>query len=179
MQVCVTLKHDEMTNQEEMTNHKKIMDHEEIMRLAIRMSIENIDRGGGPFAAVIVRGGEIIATGVNTVADDNDPTAHAEVNAIRSAAEKLQRFLLDDCTLYTSCEPCPMCLGAVYWAGLREIYYGNTREDASQYGFKDEHIYREVDRSPGQRQIPFRQVLGGEAIEAFRRWDQKTDKIIY
>jgi tRNA(Arg) A34 adenosine deaminase TadA len=155
------------------------MNHEEIMRMAIRMSIENIDSGGGPFAAVIARKGKVIATGVNTVTDDNDPTAHAEVNAIRSAASELQRFHLDDCVLYSSCEPCPMCLGAAYWAGLQEIFFGNTREDASHYGFKDEHIYLEIERAVDKRQISFSQILGDEAIEAFRLWDQKSDKIIY
>jgi guanine deaminase len=157
----------------------KSLSHEEIMRLAIRMSIENVERGGGPFAAVIALQGKIVATGVNTVADDNDPTAHAEMNAIRAAAEKLQRFRLDDCTLYTSCEPCPMCLGAIYWAGLRELFYSNTREDATNYGFKDEHIYEEAARPLNRRQIKSVRILGEEAIEAFRLWDQKPDKTLY
>jgi guanine deaminase len=156
-----------------------MLSHEKIMRQAIQQSIENIDRGGGPFAAVIVRQGEIVATGVNTVADDNDPTAHAEVNAIRAATSKLQRFHLEDCILYSSCEPCPMCLGAVYWAGLQEVYYGNSREDAANYGFKDEHIYEEIRRSLDQRQLRFTRLLGSEAIEAFNLWDQKSDKIAY
>jgi guanine deaminase len=157
----------------------KSMSHEELMRHAIRLSVENVNRGGGPFGAVIALGGEIVATGVNTVADDNDPTAHAEMNAIRAAAGKLQRFRLDDCTLYTSCEPCPMCLGAIYWAGLQELYYSNNREDASRYGFKDEHIYEEVARPPARRQIRLIRILEEEAIEAFRLWDQKSDKILY
>ncbi|MFC2112213.1 nucleoside deaminase [Bacteroidota bacterium] len=156
-----------------------MLSHEEIMRKAVRLSIENIDMGGGPFAAVIARNGEIIASGVNTVADDNDPTAHAEVNAIRAATSKLKRFHLEDCILYTTCEPCPMCLGAVYWAGLPEIYYGNSREDAALYGFKDEHIYKELGRSLHERQLSFKRILGSEAIEAFKRWDQKSDKIQY
>jgi len=149
------------------------------MRHAIRMSIENIDHGGGPFAAVIALDGEIVATGVNTVAADNDPTAHAEVNAIRAASSTLQRFHLEDCALYTTCEPCPMCLGAVYWAGLKKIYYGNSREDAARYGFKDEHIYKEIGRPLDQRQLHFKRLLGTEAIEAFNLWDQKSDKIVY
>jgi len=156
-----------------------MLKHEEIMRHAIRLSIDNVEKGGGPFAAVIVRRGEIIATGVNTVADDNDPTAHAEVNAIRAASGKLQHFHLDDCILYTTCEPCPMCLGAIYWAGIQDIYYGNTREDAARYGFKDEHLYLEASRSIDQREIRFTRILGKESIEAFNLWDQKSDKIVY
>jgi len=149
------------------------------MRHAIRMSIENIDRDGGPFAAVIAREGEIIASGVNTVAQDNDPTAHAEVNAIRSATSKLQRFHLEDCVLYTTCEPCPMCMGAVYWAGLPMLYFGNSREDAEKFGFSDEHIYKEIGLPIDQRQVTFKRLLNAEAIEAFKLWDQKSDKIIY
>jgi len=149
------------------------------MRLAIRLSTENIEDGGGPFAAVIARKGEIISTGVNSVAKDNDPTAHAEVIAIRSAALKLDRFHLEDCILYTTCEPCPMCLGAVYWAGIQIIYYGNSREDAANYGFNDEHIYQEMNRSINMREIRFTRMLPKEAIEAFNLWDQKSDKIIY
>ncbi len=153
--------------------------HEDIMRHAIRLSIENIDRGGGPFAAIIARDGEIVATGVNTVTQDNDPTAHAEVNVIRAATRELQRFHLGDCVLYTTCGPCPMCLGAVYWAGLQELYFGNSREDAALYGFNDDHIYHEIGQSPDQRQVSFRRLLNTEAIEAFKLWDQKSDKIIY
>ena len=156
-----------------------MLSNHEIMRQAISLSIENVENGGGPFAAVIAREGEIVATGVNTVADDNDPTAHAEVNAIRAATRKLGRFHLDDCTLFTTCEPCPMCLGAVYWAGLREIYYGNSREDAARYGFQDEHIYEELERPLDQRQLNFSRLLGPEALEAFNLWDQKSDKILY
>ena len=156
-----------------------MLDHEEIMRQTIQLSIENIDKGGGPFAAIIARKGEIIARGVNTVAEDNDPTAHAEVNAIREATSRLKDFHLDDCVLYTSCEPCPMCLGAVYWAGLSKVYFGNSREDAAKYGFKDEHIYEELERPLDQRQLSFSQILPDEAVEAFNLWDQKSDKILY
>jgi tRNA(Arg) A34 adenosine deaminase TadA len=158
---------------------KKNLDHKELMRHSIRLSIENVEQGGGPFAAVIARDGEIIASGVNTVADDNDPTAHAEMNAIRSAGRKLQQFHLDNCIIYTSCEPCPMCLGAIYWSGIRRIYFGNSREDAARYGFKDDHIYHEITRPMEQRQIDFNRLLGEEAIEAFNLWDQKSDKILY
>ena len=153
--------------------------NETIMREVIRLSVENIDHGGGPFAAAVVREGKILATGVNSVAEDYDPTAHAEVNAIRKAASAMERFRLDDCVLYTSCEPCPMCLGAIYWAGIPEVYYGNSREDATRFGFKDEHIYEEAGRTAGERRVRFKRILGEEAIEAFKRWDQKSDKIIY
>lgn len=155
------------------------MSHKEIMRHAIRLSIENVDRGGGPFAAVIACDGEIIASGVNTVAGDNDPTAHAEVNAIRKACSETGDFQLNGCTLYTTCEPCPMCLGAVYWSGISEVYYGNSREDAAQYGFRDEHIYEEIERPLDKRQLDFTRILETEAVEAFNLWDQKSDKIQY
>ena len=155
------------------------MKHEEIMRHAIRLSIENVERGGGPFAAVVAREGEILASAVNTVSDDNDPTAHAEVNAIRAAGRELQQFHLDNCILYTTCEPCPMCLGAIYWAGIRTIVYGNTRDDAARYGFQDDHIYQEIGKSMEERMINFSRILGNEAIEAFNSWDQKSDKILY
>ena len=155
------------------------MKHEEIMRHAIQLSIENVERGGGPFAAVVAREGEILASGVNTVSEDNDPTAHAEVNAIRAGGRELQQFHLDNCVLYTTCEPCPMCLGAIYWAGIRTIYYGNTRDDAALYGFQDDHIYHEIGKSMEERMISFNRLLGNEAIEAFNAWDQKSDKILY
>ena len=153
--------------------------NEEFMRKAIRMSVENIERGGGPFAAIIVKNGEIVSTGINSVAEENDPTAHAEINAIRSATQKLQRFKLTDCVLFTTCEPCPMCLGAVYWAGIPEIYYGNSREDAGKYGFDDSHIYQQIGMALDNRQVRFTRILGKEAIEAFNYWDQKSDKIQY
>ena len=153
--------------------------NEEFMRMAIRMSVENIERGGGPFAALIVKNGEVVSTGINSVAEENDPTAHAEINAIRSATQKLQRFKLTDCVLFTTCEPCPMCLGAVYWAGIPAIYYGNSREDAGKYGFDDSHIYSQIGLAIDRRQVRFTRILGKEAIEAFNYWDQKSDKIQY
>ena len=153
--------------------------NEEFMRMAIRMSVENVERGGGPFAALIVRDGEIVATGINSVAEENDPTAHAEINAIRAATQKFQRFKLNDCVLFTTCEPCPMCLGAVYWAGISQIYYGNSREDAGKYGFDDSHIYQQIDMDIDKRQVRFTRILGKEAIEAFNYWDHKSDKIQY
>jgi tRNA(Arg) A34 adenosine deaminase TadA len=153
--------------------------NKEFMRMAIRMSIENVGRGGGPFAALIVRDDEIVSTGINSVAEDNDPTAHAEVNAIRSATQKLQRFKLNDCVLYTTCEPCPMCLGAIYWSGITAVYYGNSREDAGKYGFKDLHIYQQISIPSDKRQVRFTRIMEKEAIEAFNYWDQKSDKIQY
>lgn len=153
--------------------------NEEFMRMAIGMSVENVERGGGPFAALIVKNGEIVSTGINSVAEENDPTAHAEINAIRSATQKLKRFKLTDCVLFTTCEPCPMCLGAVYWAGIPAIYYGNSREDAGKYGFDDSHIYQQIGMALDKRQVRFTRILGKEAIEAFNYWDQKSDKIQY
>ena len=152
---------------------------EEFMRMAIRMSVENIERGGGPFAALVVREGELVSSGINSVAEDNDPTAHAEINAIRSATRKLQRFKLNDCVLFTTCEPCPMCLGAVYWAGIPTVFYGNSREDARKYGFADSHVYEQINLALDKRQVRFNRILGNEAIEAFNYWDQKSDKIQY
>ena len=149
------------------------------MRMAIHMSKENIDHGGGPFAALVVKDGELVSGGINSVAEDNDPTAHAEVNAIRSATKKLQRFKLHDCVLFTTCEPCPMCLGAIYWAGIPAIYYGNSREDAEKYGFDDSFIYRQIELPLKNRQIRFTRILGAEALEAFKNWDLKSDKIQY
>lgn len=153
--------------------------NEKFMRMAIRMSVENVERGGGPFAALIVREGELVSSGINSVAEDNDPTAHAEINAIRSATRKLQRFKLNDCVLFTTCEPCPMCLGAVYWAGIPKIFYGNSRADAGKYGFDDSHIYEQIDLALDKREVSFTRILGDEAIEAFHYWDRKSDKIQY
>ena len=149
------------------------------MRMAIRMSMENIEHGGGPFAALVVRDGEVVSEGINSVAEDNDPTAHAEINAIRSATQKLQRFKLHDCVLITTCEPCPMCLGALYWAGIPALFYGNSKEDAAEYGFDDSFIYRQIEMPLNKRQILFTRILEEEALEAFKNWDLKSDKIQY
>jgi len=143
------------------------------------MSIANVDRGGGPFAALIVRQGEVIAEGLNSVTLGHDPTAHAEINAIRAATEKLGTHELHDCVLYCSCEPCPMCLGAIYWARIPEVYFGNSREDANEYGFDDSHIYSQVSLPAEQRSIRFNRLLPEKAVEAFKRWDQKGDKTRY
>ncbi|HDP54185.1 MAG TPA: nucleoside deaminase [Bacteroidetes bacterium] len=149
------------------------------MREAIRLSIENISNNGGPFGAVIVKNGEIIARGVNRVTSTTDPTAHAEVVAIREAAKKLNNFNLSGCTIYTSCEPCPMCLSAIYWAHIDRIYYGNTKTDAKNIGFDDSFIYDEIKLPVEQRTIETTQLLRDEAIEGFKKWEQFEDKIEY
>lgn len=151
----------------------------EFMREAIRLSVKNVSEGGGPFGCVIVQDDKIVATGVNRVTADNDPTAHGEVNAIRNAAKKLNTFDLSGCDIYTSCEPCPMCLGAIYWAGLDRIYYANTKKDAADIGFDDFFIYEELDKPLDERNVKAIQLLRDEALEAFRKWDQKEDKIEY
>lgn len=150
------------------------------MTRAIQLSIENASSGrGGPFGAVIVREGEIIAEGVNQVTSSNDPTAHAEVLAIRQACQKLGIFELKECDLYTSCEPCPMCLGAIYWARLARIYFGSLAADASKAGFDDSFIYREMAEPVAQRKIPMIQMMREEALAGFRAWQERPDKIPY
>ena len=151
----------------------------EFMEMAANLSLENIDCGGGPFGAVIVKDDEVIATGVNRVTADNDPTAHAEVNAIRNACGKLKDFKLHDCIVYSSCEPCPMCLSALYWAGVKKIFYGNTKEDAEAIDFSDKFIYEEIERSPSQRHIPAIHIADSSAIRAFQRWAADPDKTKY
>ena len=155
------------------------MTNDELMREAIRLSIENVAEGGGPFGAVIARGGEIIATGVNCVTAANDPTAHAEVSAIRRAAKALGTFNLSGCEIFTSCEPCPMCLGAIYWARLDKVYYANTKADAKAVGFDDSFIYDELALPRDGRRLPSEEMLRGEALAAFRLWSGKTDKTEY
>lgn len=149
------------------------------MQLAIDLSVENVANGGGPFGAVIVRNDEVVATGVNRVTANNDPTAHAEVSAIRAACEKLHTFQLTDCICYTSCEPCPMCLSALYWAGVKAIYYGNTKQDADGIGFGDDFIYKEIAKPYSERSIPIHPLMRAEALRAFRAWEAKEDKIEY
>ncbi|MFW9596519.1 MAG: nucleoside deaminase [Paludibacter sp.] len=153
--------------------------NEKFMRKAIALSVNNVKKGGGPFGAVIVRNGEIIASGVNGVTRYNDPTAHAEVTAIRKATRKLGSFDLSGCEIYTSCEPCPMCLGAIYWARLSKMYYANTKTDARDIGFDDSFIYDEIALPLSQRRLITEQKLPDEAIKAFKAWAQKTDKIEY
>ena len=155
------------------------MNQEELMREAIRLASANVENGGGPFGAVIARGGEIIATGVNRVTANCDPTAHAEVSAIRAAAQKLGTFNLSGCEIYSSCEPCPMCLGAIYWARLDRLFYGNTKADAARIGFDDAFIYKELALPLSGRTLRAEQLLGKEAIATFEAWEQKTDKTPY
>lgn len=149
------------------------------MREAIRLADESVASGGGPFGAVIVKDGKIIAGSSNSVTLDNDPTAHAEVNAIRQACRKLDNFNLAGCVIYTSCEPCPMCLGAIYWAGIDRIYYGNTREDAAAINFADNFIYEELARPMHARKVPIIPLLREEAGSSFRAWTEKADKKEY
>ena len=150
------------------------------MREAIRLSIENMRAGnGGPFGAVIVKDGKIIARGFNQVTSSNDPTAHAEVVAIREACKVLNSFQLEDCEIYTSCEPCPMCLGAIYWARPSKMYYANTKKDAANIGFDDQFIYEELELTLDKRQLSAEQLLQDEAIVAFKEWEEKINKIVY
>ncbi len=150
------------------------------MQRAIELSREGMDTGeGGPFGAVIVQNGRIIAEGFNRVIATNDPTAHAEVVAIRRACEQVGRFDLSDCELYTSCEPCPMCLGAIYWARPKKVYYANTRFDAANIKFDDSFIYDEISAPMNQRTIPFEHIESPEAHAVFAAWANKTDKTRY
>lgn len=155
------------------------MDREDFMREAIELARRSVSEGGGPFGAVVVRGGRIIARGTNSVTLLNDPTAHAEVSAIREACRTQGEFRLEGCDLYTSCEPCPMCLGAAYWAGIRTIYYGADRHDAAAAGFDDSFIYDQIAVDPARRTVPAACVLHEEAVEPFRLWQQKPDKVKY
>ena len=149
------------------------------MREAIRLANASVQRGGGPFGAVIVKDGEIVAGSANSVTIDLDPTAHAEVNTIRQACRRLGTFDLCGTTIYTSCEPCPMCLGAIYWAHISRIFYGNTRKDARDIDFADDFIYEELDRPMEQRTVPIIPLLRDEALHTFRLWQQKDDKTEY
>ena len=149
------------------------------LKMAADASLKSVENGGGPFGAVIVKDGEIVAVTSNSVTMDNDPTAHAEVNAIRTACKKLGTFKLDGCYIYSSCEPCPMCLSAIYWAGISRIYYGNTKEDADAIDFSDKFIYEELDKPQALRTIPCVHVPNTGAIEAFHAWANKADKTEY
>ncbi len=150
------------------------------MRRAIELSLARMRAGqGGPFGAVVVRRGKVVGLGWNQVTSANDPTAHAEVVAIRKACSRLKTFCLDDCQLYTSCEPCPMCLAAMYWARLGAVYYGNTRKDAAAIAFDDEFIYQQVALPIRRRKIVMRQLLREEALHAFKEWAAKPDKVPY
>lgn len=150
------------------------------MRLAIQLATDNVRTGqGGPFGAVIVRNGEILAAEANSVTRTNDPTAHAEVNAIRSACARLGTSQLTGCDVYTSCEPCPMCLAALYWSRCQRIFYGNTEADAAAAGFHDSFLYDELKRPATHRRIPIERLLGDEAIASFQHWKSSTQRIDY
>ena len=155
------------------------MTKEELMHRAIELSKNSVKTGGGPFGAVIAKDGIIIAEASNSVTIDLDPTAHAEVNCIRKAARQLNTYNLEGCEIYTSCEPCPMCLGSIYWAHLDRIYYGNNREDAAKIGFDDNFIYNEIAVHPHERMRPMKPMLPEEAIRAFELREEKTDKTEY
>jgi len=162
------------------TNKKcKAMNDKDFMRRAIQLSEESVKHGGGPFGAVIVKDGKVVAEASNSVTKDNDATAHAEVNAIRQACRRLDSFSLEGCTIYTSCEPCPMCLGAIYWAHIGRIFYGNNKHDAARIGFDDNFIYEEIDRRPEERHTPMTPLLADEAARAFEMWEQSTEKTEY
>ena len=162
-----------------MSNFEFTQQDREFMQMAIDLSIDNVANGGGPFGAVIVRNGEVVATGTKRVTANNDPTAHAEVSAIRAACAKVQNFKLEGCTCYTSCEPCPMCLSALYWAGVERIVYGNTKEDAKEINFDDSFIYDEIAKPYALRAIPCQNLMREEALAGFRAWSDKSDKIEY
>ena len=149
------------------------------MKRAIELSIQSINNGGGPFSSIIVRGEKIIAEGSNKVTLSNDPTAHGEIVAIREACKKLNNFNLSGCELYSTCEPCPMCLSAIYWSRINKIYYANTRKDARKIDFDDSFIYSELQKNINKRKIPMTQIMRNEALKAFELWDKKTDKVKY
>jgi guanine deaminase len=150
------------------------------MARAIELSLENVRSGrGGPFGAVVVKDGDVVAEGFNQVTATNDPTAHAEVLAIRLACRKLGSFELRGCDIYASCEPCPMCLGAIYWARIGKVYFGSLAEDAAKIGFDDSTIYAELTQPPLQRKIPMIQMMREEALTAFRAWEEQPGKILY
>lgn len=154
--------------------------HEDFMRIAISLAEQNVlESIGGPFGAVVVKDGQVVAKSGNLVTCSNDPTAHAEVSAIRLACAALNSFDLTGCVIYTSCEPCPMCLGAIYWSRIGTIYYGNTKVDAAEIGFDDNFIYEELEKPMEQRSLPIKQLLRSEAQQAFKLWEQSAMKTDY
>ncbi len=155
------------------------MEKKDFMKRAIELSIKNMEKGGGPFGAVIVKDGRIVAESANSVTIDNDPTAHAEINTIRAAAKKLGTFDLSGCEIFSSCEPCPMCLGAIYWAKIDSLYFGNTKNDADNIGFSDNFIYEEIEKPYQKRNLKTSKMMREEAIVAFKIWEEKDDKIEY
>lgn len=154
-------------------------EHKEYMAKAIQLATQNVEKGGGPFGAVIVKNGKIIAESANSVTNDNDPTAHAEVNAIREACKKLGMYDLSGCMLFASCEPCPMCLGAVYWSRLDELYFAANKQDAANSGFDDALIYDELDLPYEKRGLKTNQFMRNEALQSFKKWDEFEEKTEY
>jgi guanine deaminase len=154
--------------------------HEKFMRMAIELSESNVREGqGGPFGAVIVKDGIVLVRSANRVIQENDPTAHAEISAIRLACQKLGTYNLSGCEIYTSCEPCPMCLGAIYWSHIDKIYYANSKEDAADIGFDDEFIYKEIGMHIEKRKLPFIQLIRDEALQIFKLWQSSSKKTAY
>ena len=151
----------------------------EFMKRAIELSLESVNKSGGPFGCIIVKENKIVAEGSNKVTSSNDPTAHGEIVAIREACKNLNTFTLAGCELYSSCEPCPMCLSAIYWARIGKIYYANTRDDAKKIDFDDSLIYSEFNKNINERKIPMVQIMRDEALKAFELWDEKADKVKY
>ena len=149
------------------------------MKRAIELSKESINSGGGPFGSVIVKDEKIISEGMNRVTVDNDPTSHGEIVAIRNACKKLNTFNLSNCSLYSSCEPCPMCMSAIYWSRIGNVYYANTRDDAKKINFDDSLIYSEIPKKNEDKKIPIKQMMRNEALKAFELWDKKIDKVKY
>ena len=159
---------------------KTIEQRKKYMNRAIELSLKYMrENKGGPFGAVVVKDDKIIAEGFNCVTSANDPTAHAEIVAIRKACEQLNSFQLTDCEIYTSCEPCPMCLAAIYWARPKIVYFANTKEDAAHIGFDDDYIYHELNKDHEKRKITMLPLMRDEALRAFEEWEEKEDKIIY
>lgn len=158
----------------------EMKEHKKFMRMAIELSEQNVKgAAGGPFGAVVVKNGVVVAASANQVVQQNDPTAHAEVSAIRLACQQLGTYDLSGCVIYTSCEPCPMCLGAIYWAHIGTVYYGNTKADAADIGFDDHFIYKELELPMDQRKLQIVQLLRDEALSAFKRWTDSGSKIGY
>lgn len=160
-------------------NNQHMKKKEDFMQQAIDLAVENVKKDGGPFGAIIVKDGQVVATGVNRVTSRLDPTAHAEINAIRSACAMLGTFDLTGCDIYTSCEPCPMCLGAIYWAHIDRIFYGCSQKDAARAGFDDSFIYNELSLKPEERHKLMKKLLPRKALKAFRAWMEKEDKVKY
>ena len=151
----------------------------EFMKRAIELSLESVNKGGGPFGCVIVKDEKIVSEGSNKVTSSKDPTAHGEIVAIREACKKVNNFSLSGFELYSSCEPCPMCLSAIYWARIDKVYFANTRQDAQKIDFDDSLIYSEFQKNIDKRKIPMVQMMRNEALKAFELWDKKTDKVKY